>query len=240
MGAPAILVTDATHFIGPAVVDRLAAGGARVIAADASFGDPDAARAFEAAHTVRAVPQGSPEATVAAASSVHGGLDALVVASAYPAGRTPAAGLTADVTRPYFEKLAMEPLAVFAAALPHLIARRGRAVFVTSAGPIGGIPGFGAYAAARAAISGAVRTLALELAADGVSVNAVAPNFIQTETYYPKALLADPVKGPRLLARVPLGRLGDAAEAAEAVAFFALGNSGFVTGQVLNVSGGSS
>ncbi|HVY89866.1 MAG TPA: SDR family oxidoreductase, partial [Hyphomonadaceae bacterium] len=89
----------------------------------------------------------------------------------------------------------------------------------------------------RAAVNGAVRTLALELAADGISVNAIAPNFIQTETYYPKALLNDPVKGPKLLARVPMGRLGEASEVAALAETFLLGNTGFVSGQVIPISG---
>ena len=57
----------------------------------------------------------------------------------------------------------------------------------------------------------------VEVAGDGISVNAVAANYIQTETYYPKALLEDPVKGPKLLARVPMGRLGAAEEVAAVV-----------------------
>jgi NAD(P)-dependent dehydrogenase (short-subunit alcohol dehydrogenase family) len=68
----------------------------------------------------------------------------------------------------------------------------------------------------------------------------VAPNFIQTETYYPRAVLEDPVKGPKLLARVPMGRLGEAREVAELVTLLALGRSGFVNGQVINISGASS
>ena len=79
---------------------------------------------------------------------------------------------------------------------------------------------------ARAAVNGVVRTLALEVAADGISVNAVGANFIQTETYYPKALLEDPVKGPRLLARVPMGRLGEAEEVAALIELLAMGRSG--------------
>ena len=77
----------------------------------------------------------------------------------------------------------------------------------------------------------------LEVAADGISVNAVAANFIQTETYYPKAVLEDPVKGPKLLSRVPMGRLGEAEEVAALVELLALGRSGFVSGQVIPISG---
>jgi NAD(P)-dependent dehydrogenase (short-subunit alcohol dehydrogenase family) len=139
---------------------------------------------------------------------------------------------------PYFQRLAAEAL-VFAGAAARVMRpnRSGRIVFMSSSGPIGGIPGFSAYASARAAVNGAVRSLALELAGDGISVNAVAANFIQTETYYPKALLDDPVKGPKLLARVPMGRLGEADEVAALVELLAIGKSGFVSGQVIPISG---
>lgn len=226
----AILLTDAASFIGPAATERLRAGGARVIAADESFTDGD--------DTLR---QTSPEETVARAVALGGRLDALVITAAYPAPRTAAEGLTAEVTRPFFEKLAIEPLALVAAAAPHLKkAGGGRIVFVTSAGPLQGIPGFGAYAAARSAITGAVKSLALELAPDRISVNAAALNYIQTEMYYPKAWLEDARKREKLLARIPLGRLGDPMEAAEVIALLAEGKAGFVTGQILNISGGSS
>lgn len=225
-----ILVTDAVHFIGPTLVERLRAGGARVLVADESFADDGDQLA-----------QSSPEATIARVIAVAGRLDSLVISAAYPAPRTPAETLTADVTRPYFEKLAIEPLALAAAAIPHLkAAGGGRIVFVTSAGPLGGIPGFAAYAAARSAITGAVRSLAQELAPANISVNAVAPNFIQTEMYYPKAWLEDDRKRQKLLARIPMGRLGDPSEAAEAVALLAQTQASFITGQILNISGGSS
>lgn len=237
MANPIVLVTDATHFVGPELCERLIEGGARVIAADPDFENAGIAQSFMGPRPkVEAIAQTSPAETVAAAKAQHGGLDVLVIPAALPAPRTPAETLTASITRPYFEKLAIEPLALVAAALATCDLKR--IVFATSSGPIGGIPGFAAYAAARGAINAAVRSLALELAPKGISVNAVAPNFIQTETYYPKALLADPAKREKLYARIPLGRLGDAGEAAEAIAFFALGNSGFVTGQVLNISGG--
>ena len=58
--------------------------------------------------------------------------------------------------------------------------------------------------------------------------------------YYPRAWLEDDRKREKLLARVPLGRLGDPAEAAEVIALFAEGRAGFATGQVLSVSGGTS
>ena len=230
MSGTVTLLTDAASFVGPALAARLRAGGGRVMEADESYADGGDRLRHD-----------TPEALVEAAIALAGRIDALVVSAAYPAPRTPVETLNAETTRPFFEKLAIEPLALAAAAVPHMKrAGGGRIVFMTSAGPLGGIPAFGAYAAARSAITGAVKSLALELAPAGIPVNAVAVNFIQTEMYYPKAWLEDAKKAAKLLARIPLGRLGDPAEVAELVALLAEGRAGFMTGQVLNMSGGSS
>ncbi len=229
-----ILITDAEHFVAPATVARLRAGGARVIAADIAYDD--------AGDTLR---QTTPEDTVARAVAVAGRLDAIVIAGTFPAPRTPVETLNPETTRPFFEKIAIEPLAYAAAAVPHLKtagSETGAAamVFLSSAGPMQGIPGFGAYAAARSAIIGAVKSLAQELAPFAISVNACAFNYIQTEAYYPKAWLDDPARRAKLLARIPMARLGDPAEAAELVAICAEGRAGFATGQVFGMSGGTS
>jgi len=121
------LLTDAASFIGPAIAERLRAAGGRVVEADEGF-----------AEAGDRIAQTSPEATIASAVALAGRLDALVISAAYPAPRTPAESLTAETTRPFFEKLAIEPLALAAAAIPHLKrAGGGRIVFVTSAGPLG-------------------------------------------------------------------------------------------------------
>lgn len=231
MAAKTALVTDIRGFATPVIAARLAKG-ARVVGCDPAIG------ADGEDGGVSVVGWDQPARIVAKAAEKLGRLDAIVISPAMPAPKTPVEELTVENLMPYFQRIAAESLAFAGAAAKVMRAQKaGRIVFCTSSGHIGGIPGFAAYAAARAAVNGAVRTLALELAADGISVNAVAPNFIQTETYYPKALLNDPVKGPKLLARVPMGRLGEAEEVAALVEMLALGDSGFVSGQVIPISG---
>jgi NAD(P)-dependent dehydrogenase (short-subunit alcohol dehydrogenase family) len=232
-GNPNILVTDVRGFANPVIVRHLADSGARVIGCD-----PEIKVDGEEAG-IEAVAWASPGEIVQRAADRFGGkLDAIIICPAMPAPRLKAEELTVEALMPYFQRLSAEAIAFAGAAVkamrPH---KAGRIVFGTSSGHIGGIPGFAAYAAARAAVNGVVRSLALEVAADGISVNAVAPNFIQTETYYPKALLNDPVKGPKLLSRVPMGRLGEAEEVAAMVELLAMGRSGFVSGQVIPISG---
>jgi NAD(P)-dependent dehydrogenase (short-subunit alcohol dehydrogenase family) len=228
-----VLVTELKGFANPVIARRLTDAGARVIGCDPSI------TADGKEEGVETVAWGSPADVTARAVERFGGkLDAIVISSAMPAPRIKMEDLTVEVLTPYFVRLAAESLAFAGAAVKAMRPRKaGRIVFGSSSGPIGGIPGFAAYASARAAINGVVRTLALEVASDGISVNAVAANFIQTETYYPKALLNDPIKGPKLLSRVPMGRLGEAGEVAALVEMLALGDSGFVSGQVIPISG---
>jgi NAD(P)-dependent dehydrogenase (short-subunit alcohol dehydrogenase family) len=228
-----VLVTELKGFANLVIARRLAQAGARVVGCDPSIsndGEHDGAEV---------VGWAKPTDIVARAAERFGGrLDAIVISSAMPAPRIRVEDLTEENLTPYFQRLAVESLLFAGAAVRAMRPKKaGRIVFGSSSGPIGGIPGFAAYASSRAAINGVVRTLALEVASDGISVNAVAANFIQTETYYPKALLEDPVKGPKLLARVPMGRLGEAEEVAALVELLTLGHSGFLSGQVIPLSG---
>jgi NAD(P)-dependent dehydrogenase (short-subunit alcohol dehydrogenase family) len=228
-----VFLTDLKGFANPVIARKLLDAGARLIACDPTI----TADGREA--DIDVIAWDSPAKLVSrAVQQFSGRLDAILISPAMPAPRTPVEDLTIESLTPYFQRIAAESLAFAGAAAKAMRPNKsGRIVFGTSSGHIGGIPGFVAYASARAAVNGAVRTLALELAADGISVNAVAPNFIQTETYYPKALVNDPVRGPKLLARVPMGRLGEAEEVAALVELLLLGKSGFVSGQVIPVSG---
>jgi NAD(P)-dependent dehydrogenase (short-subunit alcohol dehydrogenase family) len=228
-----VFLTDLKGFANPVIAERLRKAGARVIACDPAVNWDGEEQGTEV------IAWASPGDLVARANERFGGrLDAIVISPAMPAPRTKVEDLGIEDLMPYFQRLAAESIAFAGAAVKAMRPRKaGRIVFGSSSGPIGGIPGFSAYAAARAAVNGVVRTLALEVAADGISVNAVGANFIQTETYYPKALLEDPVKGPKLLSRVPMGRLGDAEEVAALIELLALGRSGFISGQVIPISG---
>ncbi len=113
-------------------------------------------------------------------------------------------------------------------------ARHGRIINITSVVGSSGNPGQANYAAAKAGVAGMTRALAQELGSRNITVNCVAPGFIDTDM---TKSLAD-AQREALLAKIPLGRLGAAAEVAAAVAFLAGPRAAYITGAVLHVNGG--
>jgi 3-oxoacyl-[acyl-carrier protein] reductase len=113
-------------------------------------------------------------------------------------------------------------------------ARWGRIINITSVVGASGNPGQANYAAAKAGIVGMSKSLAQELGSRNITVNCVAPGFIDTDM---TRALPDARKDA-LLARIPLGRLGQPEDIAAAVAYLASPAAGYVTGAVLHVNGG--
>ncbi|WP_181179500.1 SDR family NAD(P)-dependent oxidoreductase [Methylibium rhizosphaerae] len=125
------------------------------------------------------------------------------------------------------------------AALPAMRARHfGRVILLSSRAALG-LASRTTYSATKAGMLGMARTWALELGADGITVNVVAPGPIRTDMFY-DVVPAGSDKERQLAASVPVRRLGEAADVARAVSFFANRDSGFITGQVLYVCGGTS
>jgi len=121
-----------------------------------------------------------------------------------------------------------------------MVARRtGNIIMLSSMASQYGIPKVMGYTAAKAAVEGMTRALAVEWSPFGVRVNCLAPGFIKT-AMSGKALDDDPARKERVLARTPMGRLGEPLDVANAALFLASTQSKYVTGVVLPVDGGNS
>jgi 3-oxoacyl-[acyl-carrier protein] reductase len=113
-------------------------------------------------------------------------------------------------------------------------AKAGRIISITSVVGHAGNPGQTNYAAAKAGVAGMTRALAREIGSRNITVNCVAPGFIETDM---TGALSEAQAGA-LLAQIPLGRLGSVADVAGAVAFLAGPEAAYVTGSTLHVNGG--
>lgn len=117
--------------------------------------------------------------------------------------------------------------------LKHIMPRRrgGRVINMTSLSGLKGLPGQTNYSAAKAALIGATRALAQEVAPRGVTVNAVAPGFIATD-------MTSDLNEAELARMIPAGRFGKPEEVAALVAFLASEDAAYITGQVISINGG--
>jgi 3-oxoacyl-[acyl-carrier protein] reductase len=234
------LVTGASRGIGRAVARRLAREGARVVV-------NYAANEQAAENTLAECPDGwlerfdvgdaaAVEAAIKRIAERAGRLDILINNAGIAIDALLLRTRDSDWQRTLDVNLSGAFYCSRAAARHLLRAReRGRIVNVTSVvGEIGNA-GQAAYVAAKAALIGLTKTLAREFAARGVTVNAVSPGFIETDM---TARHLAGVARDKLLAQVPLGRIGSPDDVADAVAYLCSPRAGYVTGQVLRVNGG--
>jgi 3-oxoacyl-[acyl-carrier protein] reductase len=234
------LVTGASRGIGRAIAHALAAQGMKVVgtattdAGAASIGE--ALAAFEGCRGLCLNVNDAPalDAAIDAIVKEQGALHVLVNN----------AGITRDTLSMRMKDddwdavLDTNLKAVFrasrAAIRPMMKQRYGRIVNITSVVGASGNAGQANYAAAKAGVAGMTRSLARELGSRGITVNCVAPGFIETDMT--KAL--SEAQTSALMAQIPLGRLGHASDIAHAVAFLASPQAGYITGTELHVNGG--
>ena len=233
------LVTGASRGIGRAIALELAACGATVVGtATTEAGAADIGAAL-AAYGGRGV-----VLTVTDAASCDALIDSLAKESGGPNILVNNAGITRDnlamrmKDHDWEDVLLTNLTAVFrlsrAVMRPMMKARWGRIINITSVVGASGNAGQANYAAAKAGVAGMSRALARELGSRGITVNCVAPGFIETDMT--RAL--DESQTAALLGQIPLGKLGSPTDVAHAVAFLASANAGYITGTTLHVNGG--
>jgi 3-oxoacyl-[acyl-carrier protein] reductase len=235
------LVTGASRGIGRAIAQRLAAEGASVV-----LGARDQGKLQEVVAAILAL-GGKAEALaldVARAESVAAGFETLLAAHGRLDHLVNNAGITRDTLllrmklEQWSEVLDTNLTGAFlctqAALKPMLKQRAGRIVNITSVVGLTGNAGQANYAASKAGLIGFTKAVAREVASRNITVNAVAPGFIETDM---TAAMTDKAK-QEMAAAIPLGRVGSPEDVAGAVSFLVSDAAAYVTGQVLAVDGG--
>ena len=214
-----VLLTQATEFMGPALVSTFESLGAEMIVDERALNaDPNL-----------------PKAIIQAAGRV----DILLLHLALPAPSTAAIDIADDEWRHVFSHLVDPMPRLVSAVLPQMIERRkGRILLMGSAAALRGQKRTGSYSAARGAQLAYVKSVGLELAAQGIQFNAIAQHFVDNPTYYGAEVQANPKFQERLKRDVPLGRLVSAEEDAAFAAYLCSEAAACFVGQVFPVSGG--
>ncbi len=234
------LVTGASRGIGRAIAETLASAGATVVvnysrspeAAAAVVETIEAAGGRAWSHQADVALEDEVEAMVKTILEREGQLDVLVNNAGITRDGLLMRMKTADWQSVIDLNLTGTFLCTRAVSRSMLKARRGRIINITSVVALMGNPGQANYSAAKAGVIGLTRSTAAEFASRGLTVNAVAPGFIESD------MTRDLDKEP-ILAAIPLGRMGHPQEVAGAVRFLA-GDpaAAYITGQVLQVDGG--
>jgi len=235
------LVTGASRGIGNAIALALASAGAKVIGTSTTAAGAAALTASFASHAYNG--RGA-VLDVGDAASIEALLAQLDAADEMPTILVNNAAITRDglllrmKPEDWDRVIATNLTSLFRlskACLRRMMKeRRGRIVNLTSIVGLTGNPGQANYAAAKAGILGFTKSLAKEVASRGITVNAIAPGFIDTDMT--RALNEE--QRTALLGQIPMGRLGSAADIAAAVQFLVSPQAAYITGETLHVNGG--
>jgi 3-oxoacyl-[acyl-carrier protein] reductase len=224
------LVTGGNRGIGLAIARRLAAGGDKVTITSRSGAEVDG---LTVARCDVRDSQAVDEA-FAAAETAHGPVEILVANAGITRDQLLALMSEEDFGEVVDTNLAGAYRVAKRAVRGMIRMRRGRIIFISSVVGLLGSGGQANYAASKAGLVGLARSLARELASRSITVNVVAPGFVDTDMT--AALSQD--RQAQILAQVPLARLGSAGEVAAAVAFLASPDAAYITGAVIPVDGG--
>lgn len=241
MTKPVALVTNALAFAGPPAVAALLGAGFQVVVHDVSFASVRAQVDYQSAHPeVLVLSDQTPVEVVESAWAISNRLDVLISNDAYQPIHGPIEAAEVESLQATLDRLVVFPFEIARAAIPRLKAQaKARVVFISSNRnrlPLcgGSIPDI-----ARAGANALVKSLSIELAPYGIPVNAIAPNYLYSETYYPRARFVDDAAGRAYIEQVvPVRRLARPEEIGELILYLATMQGTFLTGAIIDFSGG--
>ena len=235
------VVTNALDYVGPPAVKALLESGYKVVAQDPAFEDTHKQEDYRATHP-GAVPLGlqDPKKLIQHVWDNNEKVDVLISNDTFPAIHIPIEEANVQDLNATIENVLVYPFKLMQAAIPRLRKQGcGNVIMITSCRTELPLPGGAIPEIARAGANALVKSLSLELAPFGIPVNAIAPNYLYSEAYFPRAKFIDNPIGKKFIREVvPAGRLGEPDEIGELVCYLANMKGSFHTGTVIKFAGG--
>ncbi len=235
------LVTNVLDYVGPPAVKALLASGHKVVAQDPAFQEKKRQEDYKANHP-GTVPVGlrDPTELIQHVWDNHKKIDVLVSNDTFPAIHIPIEDADVEDLEATIENVLVYPFRLMQEAIPRLRKQgRGNVIMITSCRTELPLPGGAIPDIARAGANALVKSLSIELAPLGIPVNAIAPNYLYSEAYFPKAKFIDNPIGKNFIREaVPAGRLGEPEEIGELINYLAMMKGSFHTGTIIKFAGG--
>ena len=235
------LITNATQYGGRPAAVALAEAGLTVVCHDRKFVDAATRQDFASANPrLTAMSEQEPEPLVNAVTQRFGKVDVLVSSDIFLLPKKYVEDISLSEVRATIEALLIAPLALCQAVIPQMKKRRnGRIVLITSAAGFNPIARMAVYSSVRSAANTFVVAMAKELAEFNVQIYAIAPNFFESNESFPAEKWKTDLDFRKSIEKLcPSQRLGTPAEMGALVAFLAGGKCDFITGQVMQFTGG--
>ena len=235
------LVTNVLDYVGPPAVEALLEDGYQVVAQDPAFHDTDIKEDYRVKHSgTSPVGLQDPKKLIEYVWKNHEKVDVLVSNDTFPAIHIPIEKADVDDLQATIENVLIYPFRLMQAAIPRLKKQgSGNVILITSCRTELPLPGGAIPDIARAGANALVKSLSIELAPFGIPVNAIAPNYLYSEAYFPKAkFIDDPIGRAFIREVVPAGRLGEPEEIGELVSYLANMKGSFHTGTIIKFAGG--
>jgi 3-oxoacyl-[acyl-carrier protein] reductase len=235
-----VLITHVNEYTGPGALQILLRDKMQPFCHDVSFEDEHTALDFEKAYPGAKVLRAQTPGAIYNELKERGvNIDAVVSNDVFPNTPRPIEEVDVKTLQDSFEALLLFPFRLSQLFLPTMKEKKdGCFVFVTSARYLQPEFGFSVATSIRAGTTSFALALAREVAPYGIQVNVLAPNYLYSEAYYPRARFIDNPEGRNEIAdKVPMGRLGTPEEVGELISFLVSGRSKFMTGEVINFTG---